>query len=222
MTRSVIFAMRQLDRWRAILIVAAGLGVGSSTLAQAVLNSCGDLKNGYGPFDYRKDKDKLPIVENSHFTPPVEALIHGVSGPIGAELDYALRAFPNHHRVLAAMSRYGQKLKSPQPPGANYTIDCYFDRAIRFAADDNVVRMLFAQYLGRLGRTKEAIGQLEVASAQAKDDGFTHYNIGLVYFELGQPDRALAQAHRAMALGFERPELRQMLERAAKWRDPAN
>lgn len=187
--------------------------------AQAPDNACGSLANGYGPYDYRKDKDKLPIVESSHFTPAVESLIHGISGPVGGELDYALRAFPNHHRVLIAMTRLGEKFKTPKPPGAKYNVDCYYDRAVRFAPDDNVVRMLYAQYLGKEGRTDDAVFQLETAAAQAPDAGFTQYNIGLVYFEIGKPDRALAQAHKALSLGFTRPELQKKLELAGKWQD---
>ena len=207
-----------IDRWHLMLLTAACVCAGSS-FAQAEPNPCGNLANGYGPYDYRKDKDKLPIVENHHFVPHVEALIRGVSGPIGGELDYTLRAFPNHHRALVAVTRYGDRLKTPKPPGANYTVECYFDRAMRFAADDNVVRILFAQYLGKQGRTDEAVSQLETAAAKAPDAGFTQYNIGLVYFEMGKHERALAQAHRAMTLGFARPELQAILEKIGKWQE---
>jgi len=33
-------------------------------------------------------------------------------------------------------------------------------------------------------------------------------------------DKALVQAHRAMALGFTRPDLRELLEKAGQWKDP--
>ncbi len=208
-------------------LASAGLVVSLAVaLAQAVpaaaqtFTACGDLRNGYGPFDYRKDKDKLPIVDSNHFTVRVENLIGGVTGSIGGDLDYTLRAFPNHHRALITMVRHGERLKSIKPPGANYTIECYFDRALRLAPDDAVSRMLFARYLHSLGRTAEAVSQLERTADGAGDNGFTHYNVGLIYMELGQPERALSQAHKAAALGFERPELRQQLEKAGKWQDP--
>lgn len=205
----------------AMLTLAVAMEAQAQVQAPAALSLCGDLRNGYGPFDYRRDKDKLPIVENSHYTPPVQSLVRGVSGPIGAELDYALRAFPNHHRVLMSMVAWGQKIKSLQPPGATYTIECYFDRAIRFAGDDPIPRMIYARFLHSLGRMDDAMAQLDATTKLAGDNPFTHYNAGLIYMEIGQPDKALEQAHRASALGFTRPELREQLERAGKWQEPA-
>jgi hypothetical protein len=54
----------------------------------------------------------------------------------------------------------------------------------------------------------------------AKDNPFTHFNIGLVYFDLKMYDRALAQAHRAIELQLPRTELRDMLTKAGHWKDP--
>lgn len=208
--------------WRraAAALLAAACWLPAAHAQDAPMNPCGELGNAYGPFDYRKDKDKLPIVENSHFTPPVQALVRGVSGPIGAELDYALRAFPNHHRVLATLERLGQKTQSERPPGLRYNIGCYFERAVRFAPDDAVARMMFAHYLGTHGQLPGAVAQLEEATVLAGDNAFTHYNVGMVYAELGQWDRALAQSHKASALGFERPDLKAMLQKAGKWQEP--
>ena len=42
----------------------------------------------------------------------------------------------------------------------------------------------------------------------------------MVYLEIGMPDRALTQAHKAMALGFGRTELRDRLRAINKWEDP--
>jgi len=186
-------------------------------------SSCGDLGNAYGPFDYRTDRHKLGIVEQFHFTPEVEALIRGKSSPIvGNDLDYTLRAFPNHHRALAALTRHGQRTKSPQPAGLRYPVDCYFERAVRFRPDDTTVRILLAGHLFRTGRTDEALVQLRVAGEAASTNGFTHYNIGLAYFDMKRYDKALEHAHRAMQLGFvERQELKKQLEGIGRWVEPA-
>ncbi len=209
-------------RSRALGIIA--LLIALTAIAQAQTqeapNACGSIANAYGPFDYRRDKEQLKIVESSHFTPKVEALLGGVSGTIGAELDYALRASPNHHRILVTLVRLGERTKSEQPAGLQWPIECYFDRAIRFTPDDTIVRMLYAQFLGKKRRVEEGKVQLETAIFQAKDNAFSHYNIGLVFMELGLPERALAQAHRAIALGFARPELKQKLEQMGKWQEP--
>jgi len=197
------------------------LAMASASRAQAP--ACGTLENHYGPFDYRTQRDKLEIVERYHFTPSVESLRAGASTTrLGGDISYLLATSPNHHRGLLAMMRLAEKEKSPHPKNMRYSVDCYFDRAIRFQRNDTTVRMLYAQYLQKQKRTPEALAQLQVASDLAKDNGFTNYNIGLVYFEMGQYDLALAQAHKAKALGFDQPELAQMLTAKNKWKEPAN
>lgn len=208
-----------MNRWR-ILIMAALLQVSAHAGAQAV-NVCGSLENHYGPYDYRLERNgRLRIVERFHFTPEVEALIRGESGSIGGDLDYTLLTSPNHHRALMALVRYGERLKTTQPPAMQYSIDCYFDRAVRYQQDDTVVRELFAQYLAKGGHLKEAKDQLQVATSYAKDNAISHYNIGLIYFELKDYDHALEQAQVASEEGYPRPELRDMLKGVGKWREP--
>jgi tetratricopeptide (TPR) repeat protein len=204
---------------KALLLIFGWLAA-TPLFGQVSASTCGSLDNAYGPFDYKTERaGKLQIVEQFHFTAEVEALIRGTSGTIGTDLDYTLRASPNHHRALLALSRYGERLKSPQPGGMRYSIDCYFDRAIRFRPDDTVVRALFAQHLGKVGRTGDALRQLEQAVRGAEDNAISHYNIGLVYFGLKDYDRALAQAHKAMSLGYARPELVNLLKGVNKWQD---
>src|SRR4051794_26054278 len=88
-------------------LVALITAISTAAFAQQAPSQCGSLANAYGPFDYRStDKTALNMVEGPHFPPKVEALISGNSGPIGAELGYTLRAFPNHHRALLAVMRY--------------------------------------------------------------------------------------------------------------------
>lgn len=199
----------------------------TAVLAQAAPSNCGDPRQHraaqFGPYDYRTDKSKLGIVEDYHFTPAVEALVRGSSNELpGPDLSYTLGVFPNHHRALHAMVRYGEKMKSPQPPGARYSVDCYFDRALRFRPDDSIVRMIYANYLSKSARVPEAVQQLEQATADAKGNAFSQYNIGLIYFDLKQYDRALRQAHKAIALGFPQTALRDQLKSVGKWTEPAD
>ncbi len=186
--------------------------------AQEPVSACGSLQNGYGPFDYLTQKEKLPIVEQYHFTPEVEMLVRGrTSTSIGADLHYTLMAFPNHHRALQAMVRLGARLHTPQPVGAAFSVECYFDRALRFRVHDTTARLLFANYLFQNQRNKEALGQMEVASADAGDNPFTHYNMGLMYLEHQTFEQARAHAHKAYELGFTQPDLREQLERLGYW-----
>lgn len=188
--------------------------------AQGASSICGQLQNAYGPYDYRTDRDKLPMVESAHFTAEVEALVRSVTGYIGGDIDYTLRAFPNHPRALLAMMRYGERTKSAQPPNAKFTVDCYFQRAVRFKPDDTTARMLFATYLHKNGRNAEANQQMEQTLALAGDNAFTRYNAGLVFLDMKNYEKALQQAHIAYELGFTRPELRQALKTAGKWVEP--
>jgi tetratricopeptide (TPR) repeat protein len=160
-------------------------------------------------------------VEDYHFSSRVESLISGQSSSIGGDLDYTLRAFPNHHRALVAMLNLGARTKVGDPPGVEFTVECYFKRAVQFRPDDAVARMLYVKYLGSNGRKPEALKQLDFVVEHAADNAFTHYNAGLLYLELAQFDRALAQAHKALELGFTRPDLRDKLKAAGKWVEPA-
>jgi len=181
---------------------------------------CGSLENAYGPFDYRTQRDKLKIVEEAHFLPFVENLTRGntSSGP-GGDIDYTLRASPNHHRALMAMMNLARKEKKDQPWGAQYSITCYFDRAQRFAPDDGMVKALLGIYLLRQGDRSKAVEKLEEAAKLNPGDGNVQYNLGLAYVQIGSYDKALESAHRAYAAGFPLPGLREKLKRAGKWRD---
>lgn len=189
--------------------------------AQPSAAACGSIdRGGNGPFDYRTERGQnLKVVESFHFTPNIESLISGNSAPLGAELDFTLRAFPNHHRALMAMVRLGEKLKSPQPPGAPHSVECYFERALRFRPDDSTARMIYATFLAKNGREPETIKQLELAATKAGDNAFTHYNIGLIYFDIKNYDQALAQAHVAYSLGFGQSALRDELKSVGKWKE---
>jgi hypothetical protein len=219
LTRKRRFAGR---RWW----IALALGVAAASAhAQALppMEGCGPLSapGQYGPYDYRTDRAKLPIVLGAHFTPEVEALIRGhTSTKPGSDIAYTLRAIPNNHRALLSMVRLGEKEKTPQPFGSEYTVECWLSRGINFRPDDVIVRMIYATYLGNNDRITEAQTQLAVAETLAKDNALTHYNIGLHYFDLKDYDRAVEQAHKATALGWKQTELRDRLVALGKWKEP--
>ena len=206
----------------AVICVVLGSVASPWAAAQSADPACGNpFVNGFGPLDYRVERShNLKIVEDYHFTPRVESLVAGITSSLGGDIDYTLRAFPNHHRALISMMNLGARLKIPTPPGAQFSVECYFKRALLFRPDDAVARMIYAKYLATNERKAEAIRQLEYATLKAEDNGFTQYNAGVIYFEMGEFERALLQAHRARGLGFERPELKLQLQAAGKWVDP--
>lgn len=186
-------------------------------------SNCGPIANHYGPFDYRTQRHKLKIVEDFHFTPEVEALLRGKSSSGAAgDISYLMRTSPNHHRGLIAVVGLAEKMKSPQPIGLQYPVECYFERAVRFAQDDTVVRVLYARYLHRQKRSAQGLEQLRAASGFAQDNALSHFNIGLTFFELGDYDHAVEQAHKARALGIERDDLEERLKAIGKWKAPTN
>ena len=207
-------------------VTAAFLAVALATLAVPARGEmpspelCGVLSNGNnGPWDYRNERQMLPAGENNHFTAPVESLIRGHTASVGADINFILHMYPNHPRALLAMMRWGEKLKTPKPHDTRYTVECYFERALRFRPNDNVVRMLYAHYLSRNARQPEAEKQLDWVVSAAGDSAFTYYNAGLLYFDINSFDKAAAQARTALALGLRRTDLIDKLKRAGRWSD---
>jgi tetratricopeptide (TPR) repeat protein len=99
-----------------------------------------------------------------------------------------------------------------------YPVECWFDRAIRFKADDHIVRMLYADFLIKRSRHEEAIRQLDAALFYADPQSpITPYNVGFLYFEMKRYDKALLYAQRAQAMGFTNQELRRRLEAVGQW-----
>lgn len=192
-----------------------------SALAQASV--CGDpfAKSMNGPYDYRTaPAENKRVVEVRHFTADVRTLRKGsTTTELAADIAYTLRVFPNHHQALMAMGDYAIKIRQNPPPGGQYTVECWYDRALRFVPDDALVKTAYGLYLIKVNKQGEAIKQLEAARAQAESDPNVHYNLGLAYLDLKRYDDALRSAHAAYRLGFPLPGLKNRLQRAGKWRD---
>lgn len=205
------------------LRAAAALGaalVSAPALAQD-LSACGSLEGGFGPFDYRTATQRQKqAVESIHFTPDVEALRGGAtSSRVGADISYTLHAFPNHPRALLAMMRLAESQKKLKPRGATYSLDCYFERAIRFRPDDPNVRTIFGAFLLKHGKPEAAVKQLEVAEQHASGSGNVSYNLGLAYFDLKDYEKAREYAKRAREQGFNLDGLENKLKRIGQWKD---
>jgi tetratricopeptide (TPR) repeat protein len=203
----------------AVLFVASLVAVHApAPLAQST-GECGNpLVNAFGPFDYRTStQEQRTLVEAYHFTPSVEALRAGSTGAIGSDIDYTLRAFPNHPRALMAMIRLGQHEKAAKPRGAGYTVECYVERALQFRPDDVNVRQIRGIYLSMQGDHLRAIGDFEAVVQEQPDNANAHYNLGLAYFETKNYGKARAEAKRALELKFPLDGLKRKLQAAGKW-----
>jgi hypothetical protein len=184
---------------------------------------CTGAKQGYGPFDYLQRKSipqNLDIVEGAHFTPEVENLVAGNTGSIEGDLNYTLRAWPNHHRALLSITRYQLKINSKlakvnkleTPP------ECYFQRAINFSPKDAVTASLYGYYLRKTGHPKEALLAYEKALKLAPNTSKIEYAYSLLLIDLKQYDNALIQAKNAYQHGKPPEGLKKKLIKLGVWK----
>ncbi len=203
-------------------LLGLGFLVSSLSVAEVVDYACGSLAmGGDGPYDYRIGHYRMKQIEGNHLSPEVVNLVKGgQTGSVGKDLDFVLRYIPNHHVALFSMLRLGEKEKRSTPMGAKYSVECYFKRALMFRGDDGVVRTIYASYLYKAGNKTEALNQLNQAIQLGEDSPNANYNMGLIYFDLKDYDKALSFAHRAYGSGFPLPGLRDKLKKAGKWQEP--
>ena len=90
-------------------------------------------------------------------------------------------------------------------------IDCYFLRARQFAPDDATVLVISGTYRWKVGNKEAALVDYESAIEIEPDHLDAHYNLGLLYLEMG--DRKQAQEHAAVAYagGYPLQGLRRQL-----------
>lgn len=190
------------------------------TLDGRACSSFGKARSvGYGPFDYRLDKDKLPPVEGAHFTSDVENLVRGnkVVHPMG-DVEYVLRHFPNHHRALYSAVRYSLGESSfSDLRGERFKAECYLQRAIFFSPEDPVPYMLFGLYLHRLEKLERSLEMYESAEQLSLSDANLLYNIGLLHFDMGSYAESRRYAEQAYKFGISLPGLRRKLQEAGHW-----
>jgi tetratricopeptide (TPR) repeat protein len=204
-------------------VLAAAALMMSSAAAQAVaqpapeeLIDCGDpFTNGVGPYDYnngehRTNPQKIPIVEKFHFTRQVESLAAGASSEfIMSDLDYTLRAVPNHHRALNAVARYD--LREGSIPPRWHSAACWFHRATLFRPDDGQVWLVYANWLAGKKREEQALEAYQRAKALLPESPEVDYNLGLLYFNMGNFAKSLESAKAAYAGNYPLPGLRRKL-----------
>lgn len=195
----------------------------------------------YGPFDYydlkNQPRNALPMVERAHFGPKTlnEARVGDWCFYWG-DLDYTLRAFPNHPRALVAMADFlttherpcdRHHKANPNPIDLAYEIEhgswkdldpgYYFRTAIKFRPQYAATRILYGQYLQRVGRLDDALKVFAGAEKVEPNSADAQYYLGLAYFEKGDKEKARAHAERAYALGQKQLQLKEKLVAAGLW-----
>ncbi|WP_448212541.1 tetratricopeptide repeat protein [Colwellia sp. MEBiC06753] len=185
--------------------------------AQRDNESCGiilgkPLTNAYGPYDFRDPNyaSNVNLVVGAHFKKNIEQLKSNKAGTgtAHADLDYTLRALPNHHRALYAIAKLERQDRAKVAADGIfrrteiYTAECYFKRAIYFRPQDPIPHMLFGMHLHLVGKLAEAeINYLNALNIDPNNPEIL-YNIGLLYVDLGDIDNAKKYANLAYEMGF--------------------
>lgn len=184
---------------------------------------CGDFnyeKTAIGPLDYRvTPPDEIEFIEVRHFPPHVERLVRGEKGTIAGDIAYTLRAIPNHPRALRSAAELTRRNGGVTPKDLQYSVACWFDRAIAYRPDDPYVRVAWGFELIRSKETRAALEQVKVAESLANGNSQIHYNVGLLYFDLKEYEKSMANARIAYTQGFNLPGLRDKLTKAGKWKE---
>lgn len=197
------------------IIILASFIISTNLWAAAY---CGELGNVR---DYTSDEQRtfLRTVEEHHFTASIENLRYGNTGTLGGDLSYTLLIFPNHHRALAAFGKLSLREKTLKPTGAKYSVECFFDRAIRYKPNDAMVRMVYGNYLSKAGQIDKATDQFEIAVNLEPENPTINYNLGLLYMKKKNYEQANTYAKKAYELGFPLPGLKNQLMEMGKWND---
>jgi tetratricopeptide (TPR) repeat protein len=189
----------------AMLIGVVAGGIVASPAAQSAQ---------FGPFDYydlgNTPPSALGYVEVEHFGPVTEQRRH--SGDYCwyyGDLDYTLRAFPNHPGALQAVATY---LETRQPCDTNtvgrtrssrsspvdimsqieggdwrrVTAEGYFTRAISFRPNHMETHLLYARYLHRAKKYEEALKAMERAKSLAPDSETVNFELASLHFDMGK------------------------------------
>ncbi len=201
---------------------------------------CYGRPQGTGPFDYADPRfatkgeyrhiighsgmSVRTLVEGAHFKPETERLERGVKSvsPM-PDIDYTIRAFPNHHRALWAMVRYylRQLKRNPNPVvlsgirrGSSFPPpECYFYRAEAFNPHDPGVPAIFGLYLHKLEKFDAALAQYKKAESMGSPSSDLYYNMGLLYADMNDLENAQKYADIARKSGHPLTGLQRKIDR---------
>lgn len=182
---------------------------------------CASIGDLVSPNDYRL-RDSTPQtrwgiqdVTHNHYDPAVQRMSQGeYSRRVMADLDFLLRHWPNDLPGLEALIRYelaGGKAYEFAPAF------CYLERARAFAPDDVGVLLHEGYYFWKKKNNDRAIEIFKAALAIDPTSADAHYDLGLIYSDLGEYDQAVAHARVAYDAGYPLPGLKHKLQQTGHW-----
>lgn len=165
---------------------------------------------GYGPYDYLLRSQltyELNIVEQYHFN------------ELKQELDYTLRAWPNHHPALYQAVRQRIDSWNKKTPAKRTPAECYLQRAVNFSPKDATAHMLYAMLLHSTSHQKQALAQYRKALEAEPNHVQARYNLGLLLVELEEYEEANEIARNLYSRGYPLPGLKNKLIDANAWQN---
>jgi tetratricopeptide (TPR) repeat protein len=181
---------------------------------------------GYGPYDYLKRntlKNEINIVESAHFTPEVENLIRGNASGVNpeADIDYTLRAWPNHHRALLSIINFQLNINNKISPykSLKTSPECYLQRAINFSRKDAFSYSLYGHYLRKIGLLQEAKKMYSRAILISPNNVRISYSYSLLLIDLKEYDESLKYAKVAYNDKATPISLKNKLIRIGVWKE---
>lgn len=218
-----------------ILIIKMVLIISSiNSVAKAGEMECGALTTHFGPWDFYDPANhkrtgaafqgRVKIVTGKHLTKNMLRLKRGSTAlDIMQDLDYTLRAIPNHPQALDLASRFSyqrsisESFKKRQKK-LTLTAECYFDRAFRLTPTRAEVWMIYGIHNHRFKNYKKAISNYLKANKLGLDSPEINYYLGLSYFADADYDNARKQATKAYDGGYPLEGLKNKLVRINQWK----
>jgi len=162
-----------------------------------------------------KDLRDLNYHEYFHIQPAAKALSSGnLEWNVMNNLHFVLHKVPNDHRALALL--VGWDKAGGRDPNYKSPV-CYLTWAALFAPNDASVWNYGGYYFYQHKDLQRAKAWWEQALTIDEQNAEVHYNLGLLYADLGQFDDARQHAQAAYAAGYPLPGLREKLQRAGHW-----
>ncbi len=237
--KTTFVACKSWIAWPCIVVLLLGAGLRSVEAQKEPRTRCENISyqrvhgvGGPGPYDYTdrstRSVDLQRIVTKAHLKPQhLRGAIAGTPSMVPYQnLQYTLRAIPNHHEALFAMGLYQYKVRKYHPKFFQQRLRkheryrdmaCWFERALRLAPHDVGIYNAHGRYLHMTGQRKAALEAFQKVTELVPDSAQGHYNVGLAYYSLGQYAQAAQSARRAEELGHTRRELQTRLKRKGHW-----
>lgn len=223
MVRSQKFNRRVLRTVPALVFLTFVIQ-GSPSMAAGIFgdnSSCPTARNLADRKDYRL-RETTRILRwkandnyENHVGPALQRMRSGIfSDRVIDDLNFTLVRWPNHYQALQALIAFeagGGRADRFIP------VSCYFQRANWFVPDDANVFVLYGNYQYQSGNNKVAELSWQRALAVDSDSVEAHYNLGLLYFGLGDYSASVDHARVAYGLGYPLPGLKRKLVKVGHW-----